>query len=79
MVVKRGKTRKHVTFMAQAENTQKIPISRNMFSLLPDLVPEGPEGNLTTTGLEGGEGELEVQGEEHAPACSRVNSKKNQS
>ena len=47
-----------------------------MFSVLPDLVPEGAEGNLTTTGLEREDGELQVQGEEHAPACSRVNSKK---
>ena len=45
----RGKKKGKVRFVDNVPGTEKTPISRNIFSVLPDLVPEGGGLELATT------------------------------
>ena len=49
MVASRGKKKGKVRFVNYVPDTEIIPPSRNIFSVLPDLVPKGGEVELATT------------------------------
>ena len=49
MVASRWKKKGKVTFVNYVPDTEGITHSRNIFSVLHDLVPEGGESELATT------------------------------
>ena len=65
VVVSRGKKKGKVRIVDNPPEAEKIPPSRNIFAVLPDMVPEGEEELATTDPRR--EGEVRSQGGESSP------------